>query len=387
MSVILNHKDELSGTIITDMDNFLKFIKEKNLTISGKAKLLPTYCLPELNTLMSHQLKLKLKREQQISYPHIGSLYTLSRRLGLVQIVKVKSEHYLVLNEKSLDSYNKLNSTEKYFTLMQIWLLCDDDKFRKNMFSTHISLLIFINEKLQDILVLNNAREQDEKLYIIKLYNLSLLEMFGMVTIEDSDDDLRKKSWAISKIAITNLGKKISKILSSFKRLNIEYKEDVSLFYSKIKSVFPEWKTYFEREIKETNNNLYFFKISLTKNIWRKISIQGSNNLDGLAHMILSVYNFDYTHLYQFKYINSYGVEKHANHSECLDGPYADDIKIGDIDILVGDSMEFLYDFGDCWKFDIQLEKIDNDLKIDNVTLIESVGESPKQYDDEEKSY
>ena len=43
--------------------------------------------------------------------------------------------------------------------------------------------------------------------------------------------------------------------------------------------------------------------------------------------------------------------------------------------------MRYLYDFGDNWRFDVKLERIEPvDEKIKGSVLLESHGESPEQY-------
>jgi hypothetical protein len=47
----------------------------------------------------------------------------------------------------------------------------------------------------------------------------------------------------------------------------------------------------------------------------------------------------------------------------------------------VKDTMKFVFDFGDNWRFLLRLERIDPpDPKVPEPTVIESVGQAPKQY-------
>ena len=85
-------------------------------------------------------------------------------------------------------------------------------------------------------------------------------------------------------------------------------------------------------------------------------------------------------HLYQFSYIDSFGAPQIIAHSACEEELNTDEITIGEIDILPGDPIEFHYDFGDDWKFQIQIEKIDSTLNIKKPSIIEKAGRAPKQY-------
>jgi hypothetical protein len=64
------------------------------------------------------------------------------------------------------------------------------------------------------------------------------------------------------------------------------------------------------------------------------------------------------------------------------EGPWAHEVRVGDLPLQVGQSMTFVYDFGDWWEFGVTLEGIDADMKIDGPTVLESHGEPPEQYPD-----
>src|SRR4051794_22392462 len=110
----------ISGSILIDLEIFLQFIENHHLNATGNKGLLPNTVIPALNSLMSKPLYLKLKREQQISYPHINGLYLLARASGLLQIKANKSKRYLAINEAVRNAWSELNDTEKYFNLLQI---------------------------------------------------------------------------------------------------------------------------------------------------------------------------------------------------------------------------------------------------------------------------
>ena len=57
------------------------------------------------------------------------------------------------------------------------------------------------------------------------------------------------------------------------------------------------------------------------------------------------------------------------------------EVQIGELPLQPGASLEFVYDFGDWWRFQVTLEKIDPpDPKIKKSRLIEKHGQAPKQY-------
>lgn len=381
-----DYKNNLPGTILKDIEFFLNFIGENYLEITGNKGLLPNHCMPLINENMSHPLKLKLKREQQMSYPHISGLYLISRTLGLIEITQNKSKRYLTLNQNTFDRWKKLNPTEQYFTLICSWFFRSDERLinsgRTYLYGTFYNVLHFL-KKLDETLVLKNSRDQMWKIKITGACNLALLEMCGMIIIEDTEG-FHEKSWSISSISSTKFE---SDFLSFFTDQNdpvfdilSNEDEEENLFYEKIKVFFPELKNLLTREKRITNNGTYFFKIYLTKKIWRRINIQGSESLDCLAITVLDAFEFDNDHMYQFSYTDRFGVLKTVHHVYADEPPSAEEINIGDLDILIGDTIEFLFDFGDYWKFSIQLEKIDEQLITLKPCILESIGIAPQQY-------
>lgn len=102
--------------------------------------------------------------------------------------------------------------------------------------------------------------------------------------------------------------------------------------------------------------------------------------LDSLATAILDAVEFDFDHLYQFSYRNRFGALESVNHSYMEEGPWTDEVLIGDVPVPIGQAMTFLFDFGDNWTFKVVLEQVDPDMHIDGPVILERRGESPEQY-------
>jgi hypothetical protein len=70
-----------------------------------------------------------------------------------------------------------------------------------------------------------------------------------------------------------------------------------------------------------------------------------------------------------------------VNHPYRDEGPFSDEVRIGDLPAQPGFSMLYNYDFGDNWRFGVVLERIDpSDPSVDRYRIDQSVGKSPKQY-------
>ena len=100
------------------------------------------------------------------------------------------------------------------------------------------------------------------------------------------------------------------------------------------------------------------------------------------AEAVLDAFEFDDTeHLYEFRYRDQTGAPRVYNHYYCEEGPYAHQIKMGEIGLPEKGTLRFHFDFGDDWRFVLRLERIARaDKRIRRPTVIESCGEPPKQY-------
>jgi hypothetical protein len=126
---------------------------------------------------------------------------------------------------------------------------------------------------------------------------------------------------------------------------------------------------------------VFVFKVSLGKEVWREIALAHDHTLDDLMAAILRSIKFDFDHLYEFTYRDSLGRTVRANHPGCDDGYSADTVDLAVLPLKPGESMELLYDFGDDWRFDVKLERIDPVGSIKKLPkVLESHGKAPRQY-------
>lgn len=101
------------------------------------------------------------------------------------------------------------------------------------------------------------------------------------------------------------------------------------------------------------------------------------------SNLILQSVNFDCDHLDMFRYKNQIGRTVDISHPYADGYPSTDEVCIGDLPLQEGTSMTYIFDFGDWWEFNIQLEKIDtDDLRTDYGAIVESKGSAPPQYPD-----
>ncbi len=134
----------------------------------------------------------------------------------------------------------------------------------------------------------------------------------------------------------------------------------------------------------EFQEGIYVFKIIIGK-VWRRIAISGDQELDLLSDAILEAFEFDHDHLYQFTYKNRKGLAISVNAPGMEEQPFTTEVLVGNLGLNPGDILNYLFDFGDQWEFEAILEKFDhNNTEISTPILLESYGEAPEQYEDED---
>jgi hypothetical protein len=355
--------------------------------------------LAELNARLSKPLRILLRRPQQKSYPHINGLYLLLRASGL-SLIEVKGKQpLLALDGEALASWRGLNATERYFTLLEAWLMRGEGEIigdDRDPLGPLFKCSTFM-ERLPNAGLKVAGDRQAEQLtipYHVGTYNLALLELFGCVSVEEGRPEAGN-GWAVERVRRTPFGEALFKLLSRHRlaTMRFEMSEDeleeavtFGALQSLLQPFSPEWRRNLEIPQVALVNGLYVFKVSLNAKVWRRIAIPAALSLDDLSHAILRAYDFDDDHLYQFSYRDRFGVTVQVKHPHLEEPPSTDQVAIGEIPLRPGASMEYLFDFGDEWCFDVRLERINPaDGRIKNPKLLEEHGEAPPQYPNMEK--
>jgi hypothetical protein len=379
------------GTILQDFQTLLDFIGEKGLAVSGKQHCLPMKSLAELNQRLSNPIDTALKRPQQKSYPPINGLYLLLRASGLGQIVNRGKKYFLMLNRDLLSSWDSFNPTERYFTLLEAWMIRAHEEMlgeRRSSLNEGTKCLQYwprIPNKGQKI---RNYGEQQSLSYWPELHNLALMQLFGLIQVESGKPETGK-GWRVKMVKKLPFGEALMQaMVRAFieRGMMWESEENPCLPLGELQSVFqpyfPEWQNTLSLPEFEFRSGVYIFKVYLGK-IWRRIAISSQMTLEEFSSLILQSVNFDSDHLDMFRYKNQIGRTVEIAHPYADASPSTNEVRIGDLPLKEGASMTYIFDFGDWWEFNIQLEKIDtDDLRTDYGAIVESQGSAPLQYPD-----
>ncbi|MEM9217864.1 MAG: hypothetical protein AAGD25_26430 [Cyanobacteria bacterium P01_F01_bin.150] len=361
------------GTILKDFEMLLDLIGSQGISVSGKRHQLPMKALADINDRLSNPITLDLKRPQQKSYPPINGLYLLLRATGLVSIVANGKKHRLVLNDEVYSIWKTLNPTERYCTLLEAWLV----RGRDEMLGEERQGLLTEGDRCfkawdaltrQKALTFAKASDQERLVYYPGFHNLALMEMFGFISITSAKPEAGK-GWKIKKVEALPTGNAMMKVYGNTLLTNdLIWAADrnVGHPYNELQSsfapYFPEWQKALSGPGCKFRTGRHIFKVCLGK-CWRKIAIDAEATLYDFRHLILDSVEFDYDHLDRFTYKNAMGCSVEVDHPQVqleMGRQTTDNVKIGDLPINVGGTMEYLFDFGDYWTFEVQLESIES---------------------------
>jgi hypothetical protein len=384
--------DHGPGMVLRDFDTLLDVIGARGIAVTSKNHLLPLNALAPLNARMTYPIEHGLKRAQQRSYPHLNALYLLVRASGLTDIEGSGSKWRLVVDPVVLDSWRGLNPSERYFTLLETWLLRGRPEILDPDAGLFFSAPIgewkqFIGEiPDQGRRIAEDPEEDTLVKYSPGLLTIAMLDLFGLITVESGMPKVGK-GWCIARVHRTPWGDALLHVLSPallgmpfLIRLDSNIDVACGELQEILQPLFPAWRHNLTFPELAFHEGTYFFKVSCGR-VWRRIAIAGQDNLDSLGHAIIDAFELSDDHLYRFSYRNRFGVLVRMNHPLLEEPPLTTEVRIGDLPLRPGAAMTYLYDFGDRWEFDVQLERLDPvDRAMRKARIVESHGEAPEQY-------
>jgi hypothetical protein len=386
--------DHGPGTILHDFDAFLAFIKEREMSVTPMRQL-RRRMLPMINDRLARPIPMRLKKPLQKSYPHIHGLYLLVRASGLTYVEGTAKKPLLVVDDAVYQTWQGLNPTERYCTLLETWLLRGHPEIiaeRENPWfripDTFTKLVWFLQRiPSQGLRVAGDKEVEDSIPYEPQWHNLGLMELFGLIAIKAGPPE-PGKGWRVERIDRTPLGEALlALLLAGFfgdidRILALESEEMVPFgaLQPTLQPFFPEWKTHLSVPERIFRNGAHTFQVKLWEGVWRRIAVPAESTLDELARSIQEAFQFDHDHLYMFAYQDRFGITRRINHSFLDDGPWTSEVLVGDTPLKMGHEMTFVFDFGDWWEFAVTLERVDPAMAIQKPVVLEIHGEPPDQY-------
>ena len=421
--------DETIVPLLKDFEIFTDYLRENSLKLTSKENWIPPRILYELNSKMSYVTPRPTPRTPQKSYVLLNLLFYLAIEGKLFNKVKKRGTLYLEPTD-NLDAYRALTPTENYFFLLETfwrdidWRYLDIDRLYKEDPLQELHALFYF--LFPDETLKKNLKRAGFKNWIpvgnyrinFIIFILYLFRLLDLYINENIREDLLffKYYIPIERVKLSPLGEKILPIMIKerdmfhwnipWRRLKYgemnpipgsplpderEGKEEIT--YTEEPFFLPFVHLFEERELirslpriverLEFVDGVYIFKVSLLskKDIWRKIKVSSDHTLFDLGKAILDAYRFDYEHLFSFFMDGEeWSLYKFTSPVED-EGPHSDKIKIGELNLHIGQKILFLYDYMREWRFEVELENIEKDKpKPDTPKIIERHGKSPDQY-------
>lgn len=403
------------GTILQDLKIALEAIADQGIPLSGKLQHLPAKVAADINRQLSTPIAIAMQRPVQKSYPNVHGLYLLLRATGLTTVFTEGKKAKLVVNSEIYQAWQQLNPTEQYLSLLEVWFL----RSHPEMLGEERSGPLMMGDRcLQAWLRLtqkasttfSDYNAQDQYAYFLGLHNLALMELFGLIAVTHSPP-APGKGWRFKKIAAQPWGKALMTAIGNANQVvaydwpgTIDPTLPLGDFQLFLKPYFPDWQRCLAVPTVEFRPGRHVFKVTLLNGpneVWRRIAIAGEATLAHLSDLIRESVDFDDDHLDVFTYKTPTGLTIEAFHPFANADLLSDEVKIGDLPLPVGGTMEYLYDFGDRWRFAVMLEAVEPEpesaqgfqkvkaTKTKNAKrnsphalgkIIESHGEAPEQY-------
>jgi hypothetical protein len=268
---------------------------------------------------------------------------------------------------------------------------------RDHLFSSPLFSLVRLFEDIdaKGTNVKDNKRFQEDSFVLYGSYNIALAEMFGWLKIKHGKE--KGKGWIVEKLEFTEFGMEcIALLQENIKEFRLdwidsyleenkpEFDENIFNFLQPaFQPYFPNYKNTYRLPNTEIKNGIFVFKVSLGKKVWRRIAISSTELLDDLHNIIQAAFEFDNDHLYQFEFRNRFGIKQRVPHPMCEEKLSTDEFKLKELPLRIGETMEYIFDFGDWWVFTIELEEIKPpNPNYAQAEILEKYGKSPEQYPD-----
>jgi hypothetical protein len=389
---------EQPGSVLHDFEMLLDFLGTDGVEAAGKYNLIPIKVIGELDRRLSRPLHLELKRPQIRSHPYLQALNLLLRASGLGRVEGSADKARLSIDPAMKIQWDQLNFTERYFNLLEAAFRFGRAEMVGEQSRDPDGLLwpCLMDWRHCPESGKKFATGRPQEIYLLSIgrnwYLLALMDLFGVMDVEQPHVPVT--TWFPAGIRRVPFGDAVMTLITP-KRLaclydETEEKEEDSaelpqdsfgIWQPLFQPFFPEWGQNLEFPSQELRDGMFIFRVSLDK-VWRLIAMPSEGTLEDLADWILGSVGFDRDHLYEFIYRDRLGAESRIHHPGMDEGPWADEIDVGELPLAPGRTMTFRYDFGDNWKFEVKLERVDPRGKQKRPRILERHGKPPRQYGD-----
>ncbi len=402
--------------LLKDFETFCQYVEQNPFALGKATGLIPYKPLAELNAMMTHPNTENTPHTAQEYYPLLHLFYHLVLAGKLFHKTPFKSQMQLLAMPR-LAAYRALTHDEKYFFLLEtLWMDCSlaDFSGQRDSYSITMTLHAFL-EKLCRLQPNEPWDRTDQSLAYVSLDLppplLLSFSFFGWYQLEREEASRRqhalKRFLPFTRLLPTHLGITLAKILLQHRPL-----EDWNLPFLRSEGFLPnmpevrtiaatsfvelfrplcakdELRNTLPRELPQTQRGNFIFKVSVAPKVWRVLALSSKHTLDDLHHAIQRAFKFDDDHLYAFYMDNKWYSENRFESPHGGEGPFADEAELGTLGLSRNQHFIYHFDFGDDWRFDVQLLEIKTEEKLlKRPQILEEHGKPPEQYPDAEREW
>ncbi len=436
-STIFNITETEPTPLLRDFATFTQYLRTHHIVLTRVNEFISGKDLYKINQEITRPLPDTTPRTDQTRYPLLHLFYHLVLAGRLFQKVTGKGSRLVLKPTGRLRTYEELKLTERYFFLLEtFWVDADWEKLHAeypwhSFLYTVPEVLEYLSEQQPGERIQVKGESDMARMLLDWNYFLLYFSYFGFWEVTRDTDltarDCPKRFFRAESITPSTFGVALAEVLSEKRDLlywNLPNRRKQGEWNAIPGSPFPGEETlnlfeleperkrsktavkedkgrpgepfflsfvplFAEGELQKTLpregvkfvDGTYIFKVALTKDLWRRIEISADHTLLDLHRAIQRAYNFDDDHLYSFFMDGrSWSHERFTSPYED-EGPWVDDVRIGELGLFIGQNILYLFDYGDEWHFRVELEEIKRECpKPRKPKIIEKKGKAPEQY-------
>lgn len=321
-------------------------------------------------------------------YTVIDFFYFFSIRGSILQVMNKKGKGIIIQKGQRYSLFSQMSAMERYILMMAVWL----GEYQEVLADSHSS---YMRDRIFEVI---KEAKGEEALpdpfggrvaspwggyYSPAVRLFALFQLIRIEWLEDNEEDKENK-FRIKKLYQTEEGHVWKRLLEN-QEGEFWYNLDFSTVLPAIRNIVKDDSVNMEEKLMsfweyqvEAGLHTIEFKIMVGSCI-RKITMGDQFTLDELHYLIQKSVGFDMDHLYYFQ-IGSRTSKIRYYAPECEDEMWqADTVSLAELLLYEGMQFEYLFDFGDEWRFQITVESILNE-HAQECTIERIKGEAPEQY-------
>lgn len=425
------------GTVHRDLETMLRVIGNQPLELTPAEGVPRGRFMAAVNGMLANPFPAGSRQPAPRSFPNVRGLYHLLWSTGLGRVTP--DQRYFRLDQAAVAEWRALNPTERYFSLLEAWLLGPDPDGDPPVEDDELvpleRCLVLADElAIGPYYAAASAADYEALRLETGLTNLALAALFGLVVrtaaaVRPAGRPVLAQAFGLIESAPWGQG-----LLTRLEHYLIQERGTKDSARARredglmpaVKGLFPAWKQRLARPYwQEWQSGLaaateradhqepepalvdqvpdqrsrqagdpsaspragsapqvlhpqVVVKVALGKS-WRRLAVPEGTLLHELAQEIVEAFGFAFDHLYAFYRGTRPGEGPSINHPGLEEGQRADQTRLADLGLHPGDRLVLLFDFGDEWLFRLEVEETRFGEE-NQVEVVERRGRPPVQY-------